>query len=111
MLYLAIVDLVKVYIVVDAVDEYPEDQRYILLEHLAAMGLTVNVMITSRPHITQDPCLPLIKTLEIRAKDDDVRRYLDEHIRMSSRLSRHVKARPELRDDIHATISRTVDGM
>ncbi|KAJ7831653.1 hypothetical protein B0H13DRAFT_2371349 [Mycena leptocephala] len=76
-----------------------------------AMGPTVNVMITSRPHITQDPCLPLIKTLEIRAKDDDVRRYLDEHIRMSSRLSRHVKARPELRDDIHATISRTVDGM
>ncbi|KAJ7832561.1 hypothetical protein B0H14DRAFT_2304714, partial [Mycena olivaceomarginata] len=38
----------KVYILVDAVDECPEDQRQILLEHLAGLGPTINLMITSR---------------------------------------------------------------
>ncbi|KAJ6467478.1 hypothetical protein DFH09DRAFT_832865, partial [Mycena vulgaris] len=101
----------KVYIVIDAVDEYPEDSRRILLGSLAVMGSAVNMMLTSRPHITPDTSLPNLKALELRANDDDVRKYLDAHIQMSSRLSKHVQTRPELREEIHSKIRSSVDGM
>jgi hypothetical protein len=74
----------RVYIIVDAMDEYPEAQRRILLEYLVVMGPTVNLMITSRPHITPDACLPNISSLEIRANEDDIRRYVEGQIEKSS---------------------------
>ncbi|KAF7365903.1 Ankyrin [Mycena venus] len=102
----------KVYIIVDAIDEYPELQRRILLRRLTAMGPTVNLMITSRPHIPTDPfSFPNIQTLEIRATAEDLRRYVDAHIDMSPRLSKHVQNRPQLQADIHSKINSTVDGM
>ncbi|KAJ7028119.1 ankyrin repeat domain-containing protein [Mycena alexandri] len=107
----AITEFLKVYIVVDAVDEYPETQRQILLEYLAEMGPTVNLMITSRPHITPDSALPNTATLEIRANEDDVGRYVDAQIRRSPRLSKHVQSRINLREEIHSAITCTVDGM
>ncbi|KAJ6571215.1 ankyrin repeat-containing domain protein, partial [Mycena capillaripes] len=106
-----VVELEKVYIVVDAVDEYPEIQRHILLTRLAAMGRTVNLMITSRPHIAHDMPPPQIKTLEIRANNEDVRRYIEEQIKMSPRLLRHVQKQPDLREEIQSKIGTTVDGM
>lgn len=111
LLHSSFAEFSTVYIVVDAIDEYPEGQRWILLQRLAAMDPTVNLMITSRPHVTPDASLPNLDTLEIRASDDDVRRYVDSQIQRSPRLSKHVQARPELREEIHSKMSRTVDGM
>jgi Cdc6-like AAA superfamily ATPase len=110
-LHSAIADFLKVYIVVDALDEYPHDQWLILLEHLVAMGPTVNLMLTSRPHITHDDSFPHITTLEVRATDDDVQKYVDERIKRSSRLLKHLQTRPELHEEIHSKIRSTVDGM
>ncbi|KAJ7046349.1 hypothetical protein C8F04DRAFT_988023, partial [Mycena alexandri] len=101
----------KVYVVVDAVDEYPEDARYILLRHLATASPSVDMMITSRPHILPDSSLPNLKTVEIRADEGDIRKYVDAHITMSSRLSKLIRTRPELRDEIHTQIATAVDGM
>jgi hypothetical protein len=70
-LHSVITEWSKVYIVVDALDEYPEAQRRILLEHLASMSPTVSLMLTSRPHIGLDPS-PLTETLEICASKEDV---------------------------------------
>lgn len=42
-------ELSSVFIVVDALDEYPEEQRDTLLHCLSALGPTVNLMFTSRP--------------------------------------------------------------
>ncbi|KAJ7758881.1 hypothetical protein B0H14DRAFT_2269176, partial [Mycena olivaceomarginata] len=47
-LHATIREFSKVYIVIDAVDEYPEIQQQILLENIAMMGPTANLMITSR---------------------------------------------------------------
>ncbi|KAJ7019718.1 ankyrin repeat-containing domain protein [Mycena alexandri] len=107
----AITEFLKVYIVVDAVDEYPETQRQILFEYLVEMGPTVNLMITSRPHITPDSALPNPATVEIRANEDDVGRYVDAQIRRSPRLSKHVQSRINLQEEIHSAITSTVDGM
>jgi hypothetical protein len=101
----------KVHIIVDAIDEYIEAQRQILVKYLAIMSPTINLMITSRPHITPDGCLPNLNSLEIRANEDDVRRYVDAQISLSSRLSKHVQNRTDLREEIDSKIIRTVDGM
>jgi hypothetical protein len=101
----------KVFIVIDALDEYLEEQRYILLEHLAALGTTVNLMLTSRPHIIPSTYFPSAELIEIRAAEGDIRRYLDTQMRKSFRLAKHVKARPELREEIETRIVSNVDGM
>ncbi|KAJ7223968.1 ankyrin repeat domain-containing protein [Mycena rebaudengoi] len=102
----------KVYLVIDALDEYPEDQRHWLLNHLATLGPKANVMLTSRPHVTLNPTLfPKMHTLEIRATEDDIRRYVDGHIQMSPRLLRHVQSRPELHQEIETKILSNVEGM
>ncbi|KAF7365791.1 ANK-REP-REGION domain-containing protein [Mycena venus] len=103
----------RIYIIVAAVDEYPEDKRWILLRHLAEMCSSVNLMITSRPHILPQPItFPTLKTLDIRPTEEDLQRYIDGQIDLSPRLSKHVHKQPALREDIHSKInSLTVDGM
>ncbi|KAJ7336849.1 hypothetical protein DFH08DRAFT_749112, partial [Mycena albidolilacea] len=107
----AVTGFSQVYIVVDAVDEYPEAQRRILCEYLGRMGSTVNLMTTSRPHITPESFLPNLSTLEICASKEDIERYVDAQIQISSRLSKHVQIRPDLQEQIHLGITCAVDGM
>ncbi|KAJ6521454.1 hypothetical protein DFH09DRAFT_215565 [Mycena vulgaris] len=101
----------NVFIVVDALDEYPEQQRDILLRGLSSLGSTVHLMLTSRPHITANHIFRTLETLEIRAKEDDIRKHLDAEIFRSSRLLRHIENRPDLREEIETTIVRQSDGM
>ncbi|KAJ7018196.1 hypothetical protein C8F04DRAFT_397634, partial [Mycena alexandri] len=102
----------QVFIIVDALDEYPEFQRDILLKQLAAMGSNVNLMITSRPNISPELfSFPNLETLEIHAEAGDIRAYIDSQIELSSRLSKHIRKKPVLRKEIHAKITDTVDGM
>ncbi|KAJ7239382.1 hypothetical protein B0H12DRAFT_1136112, partial [Mycena haematopus] len=104
----------KIYFVVDALDEYPEDERNVLLEYLSTITLgppIINLLMTSRPNITLTPFFSDVILLEIRAVDDDIRQYVETHIKKSSRLSRHVQSRPELRDEISSKIIKNVQGM
>ncbi|KAJ7327642.1 ankyrin repeat-containing domain protein [Mycena albidolilacea] len=104
----AIAQFSKVYIVVDAVDEYPENQRHLLFEHLMEIRSTVNLMITSRPHIT--PIADSV-VLQIRANDKDIQSYIDGYIKRSPQLSKLVKINSELKEKIGTKIRNTVDGM
>ncbi|KAJ7706722.1 ankyrin repeat-containing domain protein [Mycena rosella] len=103
----------RVFIVVDALDEYPEELRDILLPRLSNLGPTVNLMFTSRPHIRIDNVVTntIVETLEIRATEDDIRRHIAAQIRKSSRLSKHVKNCPGLGEEIETVIVRRSDGM
>jgi hypothetical protein len=107
----AVAEYSKVYIVIDALDEYPEAERHLLLQILAEFGPKLNVLLTSRPHITPDTFFPNTPVLEIRATEKDIRRYVDAQIVNSFRLSAHVKSRPELRQQIESKIVDNVDGM
>ncbi|KAJ7443994.1 ankyrin repeat domain-containing protein [Mycena latifolia] len=102
----------KVHIIVDALDEYPEEQRNILLEHLSMLqGPTTSLMLTSRPHVTLDDLFSDMLYLEISATEDDIQQYVDKQIQKSPRLSKHVQTRPELHDEIKSKISSNADGM
>jgi hypothetical protein len=109
----AIGEYSKVYLIVDALDEYPEAPRLKLLEYLsiAMKAPTVNLMLTSRPHITLNPFFPGRHALDINATENDICQYIDVHIQQSPRLSKHVRTRPELSEEIKSRILRNVDGM
>ncbi|KAJ6551881.1 ankyrin repeat-containing domain protein [Mycena capillaripes] len=103
-----------VFIIVDALDEYPEGQRDSLLRRLSSLGPTVNLMLMSRPHINISHSISDgldLETLEIRAKDEDICCYLDGQILSSSRLSKHIKNSPGLRDEIEEQIVERSGGM
>ncbi|KAJ7118114.1 hypothetical protein C8R44DRAFT_189953, partial [Mycena epipterygia] len=100
----------KVFILVDALDEYPEVQRDDLLRLLSMLGPAVNLLVASRPHITIDH-VTSFETLEIRAREADIRKYLEEQILKSSRLSKHIRTSPDLREAIEAKIIQRSDGM
>ncbi|KAJ7218731.1 ankyrin repeat-containing domain protein [Mycena rebaudengoi] len=106
----AVAEWSRVFIVVDALDEYPEAHRRILLDTLTAIG-AVSLLLTSRPNIAPKSFFPTAPVLEIRAREEDICRYIDAHIQTSSRLSKHVQARPELRAEIESKIISNVDGM
>ncbi|KAJ7487929.1 hypothetical protein FB451DRAFT_1390903 [Mycena latifolia] len=86
----AVAEYLKVYIIVDALDEYPEDRRSILLESLAKIEPT---------------------SWRFAQLEDDIRCYVEKQIQRSVRLSRHLTARPEIKDEIEKKFVRNVDGM
>ncbi|KAJ6590682.1 ankyrin repeat-containing domain protein [Mycena vulgaris] len=108
-LYSAVEEHLKVYIVVDALDEYPDDKRSILFQSLAEIQPMVNLLLTARPHISIS--FPHAEVVEIHATEDDIRCYIENRVQESSRLSKHIAARPEFKDLIEEKVVRNVDGM
>jgi hypothetical protein len=102
----------KVFIVVDALDEYPASQRHILLDALATMAQNACMIITSRPHISPESLLRDPQVLEIHPREDDIRSYIKAQIySQGSYLSEHVKTCPGLEEEINTKIIGTVKGM
>ncbi|KAJ7099058.1 ankyrin repeat-containing domain protein [Mycena crocata] len=90
----------KIFLIVDALDEYPEVQRKSLLGKLSDLGPNINILLTSRPHVDVSNMFDDSQTLEIQATADDIRKYVNGQIDKSPQLFKHVKARPELRQTI-----------
>ncbi|KAJ6496280.1 ankyrin repeat-containing domain protein [Mycena sanguinolenta] len=101
----------RLFIVVDALDEYPEDARNILLHRLSLLGSRVSLMLTSRPHVDIKHAISDLETIEIRAAENDIREYLEAQIRKSPRLSRHVRSAPDIRQALETSIVEGSDGM
>lgn len=100
----------KISIVIDALDECVETERKQLLNELFRLQAQthLNIFATSRD-------LPEIKSqfsgcpsLEIRAAEDDMRRYLENHIH---ELKRCVVKSSVLQEEIISQILEVVDGM
>lgn len=110
MLNSTIVQYCKVHFVIDALDEYPEDSRNLLLQALTRLGPTSNLMITSRPNISVKSFFPDLQTLDIFATEEDISHYITQQIASSS-LSKRIEGRPELHEEIQAKISSNAKGM
>jgi hypothetical protein len=102
----------KVFLVVDAWDEYPEERRNTLLHSLSNLGPNVNLMLTCRTIINIIPAvLGETQTLEIKAAKEDIRRYLNAQIDSSEWLLKELKTRRNLREEIETTCVDRSDGM
>jgi hypothetical protein len=77
----------KVFIVVDALDECPEDNgtQANLLKALRSLTGSVNLMVTSRdlPSIAQH--FRATKHLDIRANNQDLRKYIESRVSLAPR--------------------------
>ena len=97
----------KVFVVVDALDECREDDatRAMLLEVLRSLPGNVNLMVTSRnlPSIARD--FGGAKRLHIRAKDDDIRKYIEGRLALGPR---HLK---QLQETIVDRVTANANGM
>ncbi|KAJ7854576.1 hypothetical protein B0H14DRAFT_2275047, partial [Mycena olivaceomarginata] len=99
------------FIVVDALDEYPERPRNTLLRSLWKLGPTVKLMFTSQPHIIIDDVILNIAALDIEANEEDMRKYVEGQIQQSTRLSRHIQKSPTLWELIEDKIVKRSGGM
>ncbi|KAJ7476790.1 hypothetical protein FB451DRAFT_1366381 [Mycena latifolia] len=107
----AVAQYSKVFIVIDAVDEYPDHHRHLFLKYLVNLLPQTSILMTSRPHINLEAQFPNVKTIEIRATEQDLQKYLDTQIQDSVRLSKHIQTRPKLRDEILSKIVENAKGM
>jgi len=96
----------KVFIVVDALDECPEDNRVNLLDELRSLPKAVNLMVTSRYLSSIAREFQGAIRLDIRANDQDVRRYVKGRIVRAPR--QHLKV---LQESIVNKIVENVRGM
>ncbi|KAL6904181.1 ankyrin repeat-containing domain protein [Trichoderma evansii] len=102
----------KVFIVVDALDECQASDgcRSKFLSEIFSLQEKsgVNLFVTSRfiPEITEK--FERSISLEIRASEHDVRRYMDGHI---SRLPSFVRRNSDLQEEVKTGIAKAVDGI
>lgn len=102
----------RVLIIIDALDECStsDNCRSTFLSEIFALQAMcgANIFATSRsiPEITAKFSLSM--SMEIRASDDDVKRYLEGHM---SQLPSFVERNQQLQEEIKIKISEAVDGM
>ena len=97
----------KVFVVVDALDECSSETRAEFLIALRDLPDTVRLLVTSRD-LPQD--FQGARLLDIRANDRDVRRYIEGRLPRTD-LKIHVNREPTLQEDIVKAISDNIDGM
>ena len=100
----------KAFIIVDALDELVERDRKPLIDQIQSVAKKANLLITSRP-------LPMItrifqdaKSIDIRADDRDVQKYIEDRISRAPRLSLFAEDRT-LHDYIIDKMRENVQGM
>ena len=112
MLKVLLAEFRQAYVVVDALDELPASHqvRQILLTNLRSLQKAhkINFMMTSRfiPQIDHE--LPASMVLDIRASNEDIKRYVYGHM---SDLTTSAQNNPKLQEAIANTIVDVADGM
>lgn len=102
----------KTFIIIDALDEcqvVDESRSLFLSEILSLVDKTAtNFLATSRPIPEIERMFDGYASQRVSASADDIRSYLDCHM---NRLPAFVHDRPELEEEIKASIIDVVDGM
>lgn len=104
----------KVFIVIDALDESPEDmgtRTNLATELLNFRSEKCNLMFTARNYAGLESLFPDGASIEIAATDEDVLSYVDARIAQSHRLAKHCRSHSDLQEDIRRTVVEKTHGM
>ena len=101
----------KIFLVIDAFDEYPEERRGQFLTELQRLQPNLSILITSRELPNIGTQLSKAIRLNVQAKSDDILQYLRGQIASSGRLKSHTDRDPTLCDLISTTIAARAGGM
>ncbi|RSL97643.1 hypothetical protein CDV31_012921 [Fusarium ambrosium] len=102
-----------VFVVIDALDECPErdNTRDTLLTEIQKLPQNARILITSRYSPQIDERFDSVPHIDIRATDDDVKRYIEVRIEKESSLAKHVRSDPTLMEEIIKTVAKCSQGM
>jgi len=100
----------KVFVVVDALDECSDSTREELLPALRSLAGT-NLLVTSRDIASIARDFQEDKQLNIRAREEDIRNYIEGRIPRLRFLKIHVDKDAALKEDIVKAIVESADGM
>jgi hypothetical protein len=98
----------RAFVIIDALDELVEQDRHRLIKEVQSMGNTVRLMVTSRELTSIEPIFLGAKSIDIRARKEDLRKYIKRRIGVLSSLRSSVFAGV---DEIEEKISTNVRGM
>lgn len=101
----------RVFIILDALDEcemFGEVQKFLQLLFNIQEKERMNLMATSRFIPPIENQFKNSVTLEIRASNEDVKRYLNSRIDL---LPSFIRRRPDLKERIQSEISESAEGM
>jgi len=106
-------DFSRVFIVIDALDEYIEKDgtRDKFLNEIKKLLPNVYFLATSRWVLNIEREFEGSVKLEIRASDENITRYVKSRIENEARLKRHVRGHLVLQDTIINTIVKNSRGM
>jgi hypothetical protein len=101
------------FIVLDALDEGPEDEgtRNNLVSNLRNLGSAVRLLVTSRDLPLIARLMAGIPRLPIQARDDDIGRYIESQLSTTPRLWRLLEDNSELRKILIPTLRSSCRGM
>ena len=94
----------RVFLLLDALDEFPESSRTELIDCLRSLGANVNVLVTSRDIEGIGDIFSDGFRLNIEAQDGDVSLYVQERIKTEAKLSKICQRRPDLAKEVEDTI-------
>ena len=101
----------RVFLVLDALDECTEETRSDIVLEIHRLPPNLSFLCTSRFAPDIEDIFGNTPQVEIRAHDEDVRKFLQAQLQREGRLKRHVDAEFNLRDEIVDTIVLKVQGM
>lgn len=102
----------RVYIVLDALDEFIDDNggREELIDVIKSLGDNIHLLVTSRDITTIGSLFEEDTRLDIRATDEDINAYITNKL-SRGRLARHIKGRDDLREVILTGVAEKAKGM
>ncbi|SJL14339.1 uncharacterized protein ARMOST_17795 [Armillaria ostoyae] len=100
----------RVYIVLDALDEFTDDNRGVLINTMRSLGDNIHLLVTSRYIGTVTSLFEKDIRLDIQAADDDIKSYIKSRL-SCGRLSRHIKGQGDLHKAILTGVAEKARGM
>ena len=102
---------VKVFIVVDALDECPKTERDELIDELQKLKAVANVLVTSRKIESIELAFRGATHLEIHALNTDLEIYIRSKTQEDRRLKDYMRRDPSLQETVVETIVGNAKGM
>ncbi|KAF5340349.1 hypothetical protein D9611_007920 [Ephemerocybe angulata] len=101
--------LLKVFLLVDGLDEADDLVRDELLQALPLLG--ANVLITSRPLDLYAHRIPNALHISIEARTEDIDHFVEEKVKSSSRLQAILSRKPALTNELKKRVRESSRGM
>ncbi|KAH7480071.1 hypothetical protein FOMA001_g7651 [Fusarium oxysporum f. sp. matthiolae] len=101
----------KTFILIDALDECPEENRDAFLRLASEVQTSAHLLITSRMNLDLTESFDHLTQITIAAQPSDVETYLDAKMKANARMRSHLARDKALRNDIINNLVEKTDGM